>query len=296
MQEAPDFFIDPIGFFQFYWYSILLLMIQVILLLLLYVIITRVARRSLIRIGMGVEAATGIVLIIRLIFFILALMIVVGFFGANLGTLLSLSAIFGTALGLAFSQALGNIVSGLYVLTARPFRVGDYVRIGSAEGVVREITLNYTRIMLPDETKLLIPNSKVISSEVTNFRIRVSDYIQEQESIEKDLSETNHTFRSAFTSALRELKRAAVFDVAYRYTFDLSIHMSFDHKKIKENFDQVCERWIDVFVTKPIYFVWAKPTAAITYRFAIIVIDPMIIIKRCSDFMNELLEVYYNPK
>jgi small-conductance mechanosensitive channel len=31
----------------------------------------------------------------------------------------------------------------LYVFAARPFRVGDYVKIGSVEGIVREITLNY---------------------------------------------------------------------------------------------------------------------------------------------------------
>jgi hypothetical protein len=244
---------------------------------------------------MGVEAATGIVLILRLVFFILAIMVVVGFFGANLGTLLSLSAIFGTALGLAFSQALGNIVSGLYVLTARPFHVGDYVRIGSEEGIVREITLNYTRLMLPDETRLLDPNSKVISSEVTNFRIRISDYIKEQENIEEELPRNEKRFRDTFSKALKELKKAAVYDYAYRYTFDLTVHMSFNHQKLGDIFDAVCDSWAEVFVTKPTYFLWSKPTAAITYRFAIIVLDPLIIIKRCSDFMRELLEVYYNP-
>ncbi len=120
---------------------------------------------------MGIEAASGVVLILRLLFFIVAVTIFVSAFETSLATILSLGAIFGTALGLAFSQALGNIVSGLYVVAARPFRVGDYVRIGNVEGVVKEITLNYTRVLLADETHQLVPNNKVVGSEVTNYRI-----------------------------------------------------------------------------------------------------------------------------
>ena len=123
----PDFFVDPIGFIQFYWEQVLpyaTLVLGLLILMVIYLIVTRFARRSLRSVGMGVEAATGIVMILRLIFFVVAVMISVSAFEANLATILSLSAIFGTALGLAFSQALGNIVSGLYVLAARPYRVG----------------------------------------------------------------------------------------------------------------------------------------------------------------------------
>ena len=158
-----------------------MVVVSLIILMLLYFIITRLVKRSLRSIGMGIEAATGIVLVLRLVFFMAGIMIVIGAFEASIATLLSLTAIFGTALGLAFSQALGNIVSGLYVLAARPFRVGDYVRVGTVEGIVREITLNYTRILLADETRQLLPNSKVVTSEVTNFRVTVSDLIKNTE-------------------------------------------------------------------------------------------------------------------
>ena len=151
----PNFFNNPIEYIQYYWTQLVpyvILIISLLILMILYFVITRLLRKSLQSVGMGIEASTGIVLILRLIFFMVAVSIIVTTFQTSFATVLSLSAIFGTAIGLAFSQALGNIVSGLYVLTARPFKVGDYVKIGGIEGIVREITLNYTRMLLADET------------------------------------------------------------------------------------------------------------------------------------------------
>ncbi len=290
----PDFGLDPIGYIQFYiagsW-NYVLLAFSLLILLLLYVIVVRVMRKTLKSVGMGPGASTGITLIMRLIFFVMAITISVQMLETDVATILSLTAIFGTAIGLAFSQALGNIVSGFYVLVARPFKVGDYVRIGSVEGIVREITLNYTRILLPDETRQFVPNSKIVSSEVTNFRINISDYIEiTQEDTEE--AEQDRNYRRILRSAITQLKKLTQDEEAFRYTFDLTYHMSYDHGELRKRFDKVCEEWESVFLVKPDYQVWAAPLAGLTYRFAIIVRKPMTIIKRVSDFMNDLTSVY----
>ncbi|MFW9787389.1 MAG: mechanosensitive ion channel family protein [Candidatus Thorarchaeota archaeon] len=293
----PDFFVDPIGFVQFYWEQFLpyfMLIMGLVVLMLIYLIVTRLTRRSLRAVGMGMEAATGIVMVLRLIFFVAAVIIVVSAFEADVATILSLSAIFGTALGLAFSQALGNIVSGLYVLAARPFRVGDYVRIGSVEGVVREVTLNYTRVLMSDESVQLVPNSKVVSSEVTNFRVDVEELIESREEevqISIDEGEEQSYIRK-IDNALDRLKDMATGMDAYRYTFDLTIHMNHDHLAMRKHFDKVCVAYESIFLTRPTYIVWAKPTAAVTYRFAFITEDPMVIVHKSNEFMNDLLELY----
>ena len=294
----PGFFIDPIGFIQFYWEVLLpyiLLVVGLIVLMLVYLVVTGLTRRSLRAVGMGPEAATGIVMVLRLIFFIAAVMIVVSTFQANLATILSLSAIFGTALGLAFSQALGNIVSGLYVLAARPFRVGDYVKIGSVEGVVREVTLNYTRILMADESIQLVPNSRVVGREVTNFRINVEELIESREE-EAQLSREEgeeQSYKARIDNALDRLKDMATDIEAYRYLFDLTIHMSRNHKAMRAHFDKVCEEYEELFLARPTYIVWAKPSAAVTYRFAFITLDPMIILHKSHEFMNDLLSLYF---
>jgi hypothetical protein len=297
MQDTPpDFLVDPIAYLQFYWTQIspfVFLVAALVIIGIVYIVMTRVAKRSLLAIGMGQEAATSIVLILRLIFFIAVVMLLVSFFEASYAAILSVSAIFGTALGLAFSTALSNIVSGLYVLASRPFRVGDYVRIGAIEGIVREITLNYTRILLSDETIQLVPNNKVVSSEVTNFRIDLAEYVEQKEEEAIRESEKKQSYRATLDDAWEQLKMLTTDEDAYRYTFDLTIHMNHDHNKMLRNFDKVCEEWTNVFLTCPTYIVWRKPNAAITYRFSFIVSDPMVIVKKGSEFMKALLADYY---
>jgi len=258
--------------------------------------VTRILKRSLKAMGIGQEARSGIVLVIRLLFFIAAIMVVVTSFEASIGTVLSIATVFGTAIGLAFSTAMSNVVSGLYVLAARPFKVGDYVRIGNVEGIVREITLNYTRILLQDETVQLVPNSKVVGSEVTNFRIDLSKYIDAKAEEEREEARQRSSYREGLDEVWHQLRILAKDEAAYRYTFDFTVHQSHNHAEALAHFDKVCEKWMTEFLAKPTYVVWAKPTAAVTYRFAYIVSDPMMIVKRGSDFMMDLLsEIYRIP-
>jgi hypothetical protein len=295
---TPDFFIDPIAWALFYWEQILpyaIVLGLLVLLLIVYMATTALARRSLKSVGMGVEAASGIVLILRLVFFIVAVTIIVSRFEADLATILSLGAIFGTALGLAFSQALGNIVSGLYVLAARPFRVGDYVRIGNVEGIVREITLNYTRVFQADETVQLVPNNQVVGSQVTNYRIEdIPGLIEEQEVDREDALDGRRSTRyvRSIDNAIEKIKGIATDEDFYRYTFSLTIHMNFNHKALMKHFDKVCEKWSNIYLTQPTYIIWAKPNAALTYRFTIVVANPMTIIRKNSEFMKELLKQF----
>ena len=289
MQEAPDLFIDPIAFFGFYWLQIL----QLLLLLLLYFLLTRVLRRSLRAMGVGPEASSGIVLVTRLVLFAAVVMVVISFFSTSFAAILSVTTLFGTAIGLAFSQALGNIVSGLYVFAARPFRVGDYVKIGNVEGVVREITLNYTEVLLPDETTQLVPNGKVVASEVTNYRIEMSDFIEGSEELESD---EDSSVRRSMRRALYRLKDMTGYDEAYRYTFELTFHMNFDHQDLRITFDNVCKNWTTKFLASPNYIVWAAPNACVVYRFSFIVGNPMDIIKYGSEFKDDLLQVYWSGK
>ncbi|NHI88605.1 MAG: hypothetical protein EAX87_03720 [Candidatus Thorarchaeota archaeon] len=297
MSPPPNPVADPWGYIVYYinlFFPYIMVVVSLIILMLLYFVITRLVKRSLRSIGMGIEAATGIVLVLRLVFFMAGIMIVIGAFEASIATLLSLTAIFGTALGLAFSQALGNIVSGLYVLAARPFRVGDYVRVGTVEGIVREITLNYTRILLADETRQLLPNSKVVTSEVTNFRVTVSDLIKNTEEEAETIHEEKkrRSYLQSIDAAIGKLRNMASDADAFKYTFDMNIHMSYDQRAMQRHFDKVCKDYEKVFLARPTYQIWAKPVAAVTYRFTFIVDEPMMIITKTSEFMEDLLEVY----
>jgi small-conductance mechanosensitive channel len=77
--------------------------------------------------------------------------------------------------GLAAQQTLGNLIAGMVLLSARPFRVGERVRLqagavgGSVEGVVSSLGLLYTTLAR-GEDRILIPNNVVLSAAVLPLR------------------------------------------------------------------------------------------------------------------------------
>ncbi len=77
--------------------------------------------------------------------------------------------------GLAAQQTLGNLIAGMVLLSARPFRVGERIRLqagavgGSAEGVVSSLGLLYTTLA-HGEDRILIPNNVVLAAAVVPLR------------------------------------------------------------------------------------------------------------------------------
>ena len=78
-------------------------------------------------------------------------------------------------LGLAAQQTLGNVFAGMVLLTARPFRLGERVRLqagvlaGSIEGIVASLGLLYTTLSRGDE-RVMIPNTVVLSATIVPVR------------------------------------------------------------------------------------------------------------------------------
>jgi small-conductance mechanosensitive channel len=70
--------------------------------------------------------------------------------------------------GLAAQQTLGNVIAGTVLLSARPFRVGDRVRLqggqiaGQIEGTIGSLGLLYTTFAT-EEGSIMVPNSVVLS-------------------------------------------------------------------------------------------------------------------------------------
>jgi len=77
--------------------------------------------------------------------------------------------------GLAAQQTLGNLIAGTVLLSARPFRVGERVRLqagglaGQAEGVVSSLGLLYTTLARGEE-RIMVPNSVVLGAAVVPLR------------------------------------------------------------------------------------------------------------------------------
>ena len=113
--------------------------------------------------------------LIRLATIGLVLLVALRIAGLQPQTLAVGGAVTAVILGLAAQQTLGNLIAGTVLLSARPFRVGDRVRLlggavgGPLEGVVSSLGLLYTTLAQGDET-VLIPNNVMVGLAITPLR------------------------------------------------------------------------------------------------------------------------------
>jgi small-conductance mechanosensitive channel len=122
--------------------------------------------------------------------FFLVLMAVLGELGVKLTALLGAAGIVGIAVGFASQTSVSNIISGLFLISEKPFAVGDVIRMGGTTGIIQSIDLLSIKIRTFDNLFVRIPNEKILSSEVTNitrFPIRRMDIVF-QVDYDQDLS------------------------------------------------------------------------------------------------------------
>ncbi len=87
-------------------------------------------------------------------------------------TLFASAGILAAVIGFASQQAVSNVISGVFVVLFRPFRVGDNIKIGiDLIGTVEDITLRHTIIRDPENARIIIPNSIINSQTVINYDI-----------------------------------------------------------------------------------------------------------------------------
>ena len=87
-------------------------------------------------------------------------------------SILASAGILTAAVALASQEALSNFIGGVFIVVGKPFKLGDFIDVdGVAAGTVIEITLRHTVIRNAENRMILIPNSKINSSTITNSTI-----------------------------------------------------------------------------------------------------------------------------
>lgn len=97
----------------------------------------------------------------------------------DLTALFGAAGVVGIVIGVASQTSIGNIISGLFLVSEKSFELGDSIRIGDKTGVVYAIDLLSIKIKTFDNLLIRIPNQTVISTElinVTKFPIRRLDF------------------------------------------------------------------------------------------------------------------------
>jgi small conductance mechanosensitive channel len=71
------------------------------------------------------------------------------------------------AVGLALQGSLANFASGVMLILFQPFKVGDIIDAGGAQGRVEEIQIFNTIIITAEKKRVIVPNSKITSDKIT---------------------------------------------------------------------------------------------------------------------------------
>ncbi|MBL8002336.1 MAG: mechanosensitive ion channel family protein [Flavobacteriales bacterium] len=94
-------------------------------------------------------------------------------------------------IGLAAKDAFGNIISGVFIVSFKPFRVGDLISVGDKfTGTVEDITLRHTVLNTFENRRIIIPNAIIGDEVITNSHIRdaaTCEFIEIGISYESDL-------------------------------------------------------------------------------------------------------------
>src|SRR5947199_7230089 len=117
------------------------------------------------RTGTAHSAVAGYIILIVGAF--ATLVVTLELFAVPIGQLVLGGALTSVFVGIAAQQALGNVFAGLVLLFARPFQVGDAVRLqaGALDGIVTDIGITYVRFDT-DGSVMSIPNSQVLNAVV----------------------------------------------------------------------------------------------------------------------------------
>lgn len=113
--------------------------------------------------------------LIRLVTVGITLLLALGIVKVPTQTIAVGGAFTAVVVGLAAQQTLGNLIAGMVLLSARPFRVGELVRFqagavgGAVEGVVSSLGLLYTTLAR-GEDRIMIPNNVVLAAAVVPLR------------------------------------------------------------------------------------------------------------------------------
>lgn len=153
------------------------------------------------------EARNLMLMVARVLIFILAMLGLADSVGISLTPVLASLGVGSLAVALALQETLANFFAGIYLLIDKPVRVGDYVKTDeSTEGHIVRIGWRSTWLRTGPNNLVVIPNGKLLSSQLTNFNLGQSECFINLAigvSYDSDLNHVESTLISTATEVLQ---------------------------------------------------------------------------------------------
>lgn len=125
----------------------------------------RVMPNTQLDLGMQNSIATGVGYGGGIVVLMLGIMVL----GIDFSSIALVAGALSVGIGFGLRTVVENFVAGLLLLIERPIKTGDWIMVGTSEGIVKSISVRSTEIETFDRAAVIVPNSVLIASPVTNW-------------------------------------------------------------------------------------------------------------------------------
>jgi len=163
----------------------------------------------------------------------------------------AIAAVLGAAtfgISLALQDVGRGFVNGVYILVERPFRIGDHVRVGAAEGRVEEVGVRLTTLRTAAGERIIVPNTVVFSSIIENASAgKVDRQTYVASGIERPVTEIQGAIIASLRGTPHLSQLAPVIKVIRSRPEGTDIEVTVEHDLGARIDDQVIERLRSLF-------------------------------------------------
>jgi small-conductance mechanosensitive channel len=105
---------------------------------------------------------------------VIGIIVALEYLGMDFGKLTLVASALSVGIGFGLQDSVKNMVAGIIILTERTIRVGDWIVCGTTTGFVQKITIRSTIILTWDKAEIVVPNSDLVSHQITNLTLTES--------------------------------------------------------------------------------------------------------------------------
>ncbi len=169
-QTRSLFLADEVA--KFFTVGNIVKLVTAVIAIIIFYIVYRVIR-SIIKKGAEkrLEAHTVSIItkFVSYVFYVAIGVYILSLFGINVSAIWGAAGVAGLAVGFAAQTSVSNLISGLFVLTEKTMKIGDFIEVDGVSGTVDEIGLLSVKIHTLDNQLIRIPNSTIINTKLMNY-------------------------------------------------------------------------------------------------------------------------------
>ena len=162
--------------------AVIMLIVGIIAARLLTFFISKTFKRS----KMDTAARGFLVSLIKIILYMVVIMMALTMINVPMSSIITIFGAAGLAISLALQNCLSNLCGGFIILFSKPFVSGDKIEFDGSQGIVKSISILYTKIVTADNKTVFVPNGKISDAKIINFTESPTRRVDMQFSISYD--------------------------------------------------------------------------------------------------------------